>query len=413
MLSHFTKRLILPLLLSCVPLTQVHASSNGATLGPRPFFLVDQMKDGPLKDKLSACVKEIEHGKKPTARLFSIGHRGAALQFPEHTKESYQAAARMGASIVECDVTFTKDKQLVCRHSQNDLHTTTNILTTELAAKCSKAFTPAKGDTKATASCKTSDLTLAEFNQLAGKMDAGNPHATNLDSYVNATAKWRTDLYANASGTLMSHADSIALFKELGVKFTPELKAPSVDMPFDGMSQEDYAQMLIDDYKSAGVPPSDVWPQSFNLADVLYWIKHEPEFGKQAVWLDGRFGKDMNIMDASTFAPSMKALKAKGVNYIAPPLWMLVTVNDGRIVPSVYAQEAKAAGLKIISWTVERSGTIRYGGGWYYRSVKDVIDNEGMVYELLDVLATDIGVVGVFSDWPATTTFFANCMGLE
>ena len=53
---------------------------------------------------------------------FSIGHRGAGLQFPEHTKESYQAAVRMGAGIVECDVTFTKDKELVCRHSQCDLH---------------------------------------------------------------------------------------------------------------------------------------------------------------------------------------------------------------------------------------------------------------------------------------------------
>ena len=28
---------------------------------------------------------------------FSIGHRGAALQFPEHTKEAYEAGARMGA----------------------------------------------------------------------------------------------------------------------------------------------------------------------------------------------------------------------------------------------------------------------------------------------------------------------------
>jgi glycerophosphoryl diester phosphodiesterase len=71
---------------------------------------------------------------------FSIGHRGAAQQFPEHTKESYKGAARMGAGIVECDVTFTKDKQLVCRHSQCDLHTTTNILATPLARKCSKAL---------------------------------------------------------------------------------------------------------------------------------------------------------------------------------------------------------------------------------------------------------------------------------
>ena len=71
---------------------------------------------------------------------FSIGHRGAPLQFPEHTKESYEAAARMGAGILECDVTFTKDRQLVCRHSQCDLHTTTNILAIPaLAAKCTQA----------------------------------------------------------------------------------------------------------------------------------------------------------------------------------------------------------------------------------------------------------------------------------
>src|SRR5262245_13509565 len=79
-------------------------------LGPRPFYLVEKMKDGPLKSALKQC-------NGPFRRTdFSIGHRGAALQFPEHTKESYEAAARMGAGVIECDVTFTKDRQLVCRH---------------------------------------------------------------------------------------------------------------------------------------------------------------------------------------------------------------------------------------------------------------------------------------------------------
>src|SRR5262245_29226850 len=100
-------------------------------LGPRPFFLVHDMEDSPLKEQLTAC----EAG--PFSKTdFSIGHRGAALQFPEHTRESYEAAARMGAGIVECDVTFTRDKELVCRHAQNDLATTTNILITPLASKC-------------------------------------------------------------------------------------------------------------------------------------------------------------------------------------------------------------------------------------------------------------------------------------
>src|SRR5262245_30505216 len=82
--------------------------------GPRPEFLVNEMNEGPLKRRLMTCLDQ-----EPRRTDFSIGHRGAALQFPEHTKESYVAAARMGAGIVECDVTFTKDKELVCRHAQN------------------------------------------------------------------------------------------------------------------------------------------------------------------------------------------------------------------------------------------------------------------------------------------------------
>ena len=69
---------------------------------------------------------------------------------------------------------------------------------------------------------------------------------------------------------------SIALIASLGGKFTPELKSPSVAMPFDGFTQADYAQKMIDEYKAAGIPASDVWPQSFNLDDVLYWIENEP-----------------------------------------------------------------------------------------------------------------------------------------
>jgi len=57
--------------------------------------------------------------------------------------QSNKAAALMGAGIFECDVTFTKDKQLVCRHAQNDLQGTTNILLTSLREKCTKPFVPA------------------------------------------------------------------------------------------------------------------------------------------------------------------------------------------------------------------------------------------------------------------------------
>ncbi len=382
-------------------------------LGPRPGFLIDRMADGALKDTLAAC-----RDTAPKRSLFSIAHRGAPLMFPEHTREGYIAAARMGAGIIECDVTFTADKELVCRHAQDDLHTTTNILATDLAARCTAGFTPAQGETGASAECRASDITLAEFLDLNGKMDAADPTATTPEGYMDGTAGWRTDLYAT-TGTLMTHAESIALIGDLGAKFTPELKAPVVTMPFDGFTQADYAQKLIDEYKDAGVPPADVWAQSFDLADILYWIENEPDFGAQAVYLDGRYAESdddegpLDPMDAASFRPSMQDLAAMGVRYIAPPLWMLLTTDAGRIVPSVYAKEAKAAGLNIIAWSLERSGPLATGGGWFYQSVNDAIGSDGDVFTVLDVLARDVGVTGVFSDWPATTSYYASCLGLD
>ncbi|WP_422382950.1 glycerophosphodiester phosphodiesterase family protein [Roseibium album] len=382
--------------------TALHA--DAIELGPRPAWLVSQMADSDLKDKLKSCIGQ------PTKRtLFSISHRGAPLQFPEHTEEGYRAGALMGAGILECDVTFTKDKELVCRHSQNDLHTTTNVLATDLAANCTAAFTPASGGSPASAECRTSDLTLDEFKSLRGKMDSADKTAQSVEDYLNGTAPWRTELYG-LTGTLLTHAESIALFKDLGVKFTPELKAPKVAMPYEGFTQSDYAQKLIEDYKAAGIPAEDVFPQSFNLQDVRYWIENEPEFGKQAIYLDGR--RDLNPMDPSTFSPSMAELKEMGVNYLAPPLFVLLALEDGKIVPSPYAKAAKAAGLDLITWTLERSGPLDAGGGWYYQTIGDVIDGDGRMLEVVDVLAKDVGVKGIFSDWPATTSFYASCMGL-
>lgn len=374
----------------------------------RPAELISQMKDSPLKSKLQSCV-----GNPLVKSSFSIGHRGAALGYPEHTKASYIAAAMMGAGIVECDVTFTKDKELVCRHSQNDLHYTTNIVATELGQKCTKPFTPAQDGEKADAECKTTDLTLAEFKSLKGKMEGADKKATSVAAYLDGMPKWRQNLGAADGEEVLSHVESIALFKSLDVQFTPELKEPTVEMPFDGFSRVAYAQKMIDEYKTAGIDPARVWPQSFHLEDVLYWIEAEPEFGKQAVYLDARYRSGIDPNDPATFTPTMKELKALGVNYLAPPLWMLVTTKGDEIVPSAYAIEAKAAGLELITWTLERSGPLQKGGGWYYKSITPLVSQEGDTYMLLNVLHKEIGIKGIFSDWPATATFYANCFGLK
>lgn len=383
------------------------AENFNVQVGPRPYFLISQMKPSALKTKLQSCSNKQMH-KTP----FSIGHRGAALMFPEHTLESYQAAARMGAGVIECDVTFTKDKALVCRHAQNDLHTTTNILLTPLASQCTAPFKPYDpiSKTPATAECRTSDITLEEFKSLRGKMDAFNPQALTVEEFVKGTPNWRTDLYSGpSSGTLMTHQESITLFKKLGVKMTPELKEAVVPMPFNGFTQEDYAQKMIDEYKALAIKPTDVFPQSFHHADIMYWIQHEPAFAKQAVFLDAA-EKPQDLPDLE----KLKQYKKQGVRIVAPPIFALLDVKDDHMVPSRYAKDAKQAGLDIISWSLERSGVMAIEkGGWYYQTVNSVVHNEGDIYEALHVLAQDVGIMGLFSDWPATTTYYANCMQIN
>ena len=379
-------------------------------VGPRPYYLVDAMDESPLKRKLESCSEGPFRSTE-----FSIGHRGAALQFPEETRESLEAGARMGAGILECDVTFTKDRQLVCRHSQCDLHTTTNILAIpELAAKCTTPFTPADPatGTPAKAMCCTSDITLSEFKSLCGKMDGSNPKATTVADYLNGTPTFRTNLYSTC-GTLLSHGEYISLVSGLGAKFTPELKAASVTMPFQGdFTQEQYAQQMINEYKAAHIAPNRVFAQSFNLNDILYWIKNEPAFGKQAVYLDDQVDVPGGFDAAVARLPE---IAAKGVKIIAPPTWALVTLDGSqRIIPSIYASTAKGAGLDIITWTLERSGPLATTGrsDYYYQSVTAGVHNDGDTFVLLDVLAKQVGIRGIFSDWAGTVTYYANCMGL-
>ena len=401
------------------------SADEAVQLGPRPFYLVAGMDEGPLKERLMQC-KDGPFEKSD----FSIGHRGAALQFPEHTQESYMAAARQGAGIVECDVTFTRDGKFVCRHAENDLHTTTNILATPLASKCIKPFAAAvigsNGAvvTPASAECRASALTRDEFKTLRGKMDAFNPGARNVSEFLGGTASWRTDLYTGR-GTLLTFAESLALNRKLGVKHTPELKGgdPATIAGVFG-SQKNYALKFTDELRAAGVKPRDVWPQSFNVEDVLAWIDNT-EYGRQAVYLlDFNAADPVNdIVIQAPYNQMQRAeyfalLKQRGVRIVAPPMPALLAVDaSGRIVPSTLAKDLKAWGFDIITWTFERAD-LRQGAskaGFYYdfdpqgRAIKTDSD----MYKALDVLAREVKVIGVFSDWPATVTYYANCMEMR
>ncbi|EKX43407.1 hypothetical protein GUITHDRAFT_110530 [Guillardia theta CCMP2712] len=68
---------------------------------------------------------------------------------------------------------------------------------------------------------------------------------------------------------------------------------------------------------------------------------------------------------------------------------------------------------------MERSGAVP--SGWYlgvqqgnastatHGNVQSAVRKDADIYLLLDVLFKEVGVYGVFSDWPGTVTHYLNC----
>jgi glycerophosphoryl diester phosphodiesterase len=106
------------------------------------------------------------------------------------------------------------------------------------------------------------------------------------------------------------------------------------------------------------------------------------------------------------------------VKIIAPPLFALLAVNaNAEIVPSQYALDIRGLGFDIITWTFERAD-LRQGAapaGFYYLfdAQGKAVKKDSDMYKALDVLARQVGIIGIFSDWAATVTYYANCMGLK
>ena len=386
-------------------------------LGPRPYFLVENMAASELKQQLQTCSQSVQRRQNLRPQPFSIGHRGAPLQFPEHTRESYLAAIRMGAGKVECDVVVTKDGALVCRHDQCDLHQTTNILLTPLAKKCRQPFSPATATSPAEAMCCSSDITLDEFQSLKGSMFGFNRQAKTAAETREFQDPYRTRLYSShLSGELMTFAQSLALFTAFSVESIPELKA--YDESLDELSYDQLRMKLIDELRMAGIKREAVFLQSFSLDDLKFWRQYAGDYASRLVFLDQP--RRNEIADIAYFIE----LKQLGINTIAPALPMLLQIRENQLVPSAYALAARKAGMNIMTWTVERSGSLINGGGWYYGqgdsaqgmasgnfgSTTQLIKREGDLYEVLHVLVKDVGIDAVFSDWPATTTFYANCL---
>ncbi len=94
-----------------------------------------------------------------------IGHRGASGHRPEHTREAYELAFRLGADAVEPDIVASKDGVLVLRH-ENEISGTTDVAAhAEFAAR----RTTKTVDGRAVTGWFTEDFTWAELDTLRAR----------------------------------------------------------------------------------------------------------------------------------------------------------------------------------------------------------------------------------------------------
>ena len=78
-------------------------------LGPRPYYLVDNMDEGqPAQGEARVSAPRDRLSRRTSRSATAAPRRCSSRSTP---RSAYEAGARMGAGILECDVTFTKDRR--------------------------------------------------------------------------------------------------------------------------------------------------------------------------------------------------------------------------------------------------------------------------------------------------------------
>ncbi|KAI0827518.1 hypothetical protein F5Y06DRAFT_302441 [Hypoxylon sp. FL0890] len=190
--------------------------------------------------------------------------------------------------------------------------------------------------------------------------------------------------YRPSCGTVISHKEFLELVDSHGRDFTTELKQLRVPMPFDGnYTQELYAQ------------------QSFNFVDVAYWLRADAAFGKQAVLLNQ--SDDLQGLSRPLLLISLPTKVPESFG------------KSSDCVLSSYANTTRKLGLRILAWSLERSGLLAQAaaiGDYYYSIIANDTHEDNNMYRFFDVLARQIGVEGSFLDRSAPVSLYANCFGL-
>ncbi len=398
--------------------TLFEKAPNVISLGPTPYFILSQLLSDvtrdeneidssmELKNMLNKCAKEnnIFQASQLIASADGINNIDhGRMPYPPHTLTSYEAALRMGAGMIQCPVTFSKDRKLVCRKEQCDLHYTTDVLThpdQRLASKCSHPFIPSDGFNRpAQVKCCTSDFTLEELQMLNCRC-SGDVSARSTD--VNVWGMTVLD-YLGTSPTCVaakipSHEEYIKLVDSWGANFAPT-QVPFIDSEdVHDYTQEMLSRQIMSTYvEGFDIDPARIFPISQSVKDLVLWRKEFPLHSRNSIALD-LINEDVTDMD-SLKEHFSSFLKSGVFNVIAHNVGMILKQSEGSdsshsFQSTAYSRVAAEMGLSIFAmWT-------------------GPITQDFNALHILHHLKAQGGVQGIFADvsFVPITTFYDNCL---
>jgi glycerophosphoryl diester phosphodiesterase len=285
-----------------------------------------------------------------------------------------------------------------------------------LARKCSVPFRPPTATCNATVRCCTIDFTLEKIQTgMCGKMrpSSENIHVKTAEDYASRMPGVRIDLYSHNCPRVQSHlhADFVRRVYATGGGFVPEAEMLNWEFASEEGGRRAFVDRIMADYD--GIDPSRMHFQGFDWEDV-YRVVNGTVFGANAFALDEDYGRTASYGE-DQLCMHLQPLMDNGVGTVVPTMFVLLDVDGctGNIMPSAYATDARDMGLDIMAWVFERSEVpLSRGGGFYYSKLAGAVCTESDMIKVLDVLYKDVGIKGIFTDWPSVVTFYANCKGI-
>ena len=283
------------------------------------------------------------------------GHRGASALRPEHTLAAYLKAIEDGADIIEPDLVITKDGVLVARH-ENDISSTTNVATASqfAARKTTKTI-----DGIPVTGWFTEDFTLAELKTLRAKerIPANRP--------ANAAFDGQFDVPTLQEVIDLVKKESAARNKVIGIY--PETKHPTyfkaIGLPLEKRLVD---QLVASGYKGKAAA---VFIQSFEVANLkelrgmtamrLVQLIDNPKNAPAANGAPRNAPYDfVASSSARTYADLVTPAGLKEIatyaDVVSPYKEVIIPRTGANELgtPTSFVADAKAAGLKVHTWTL-------------------------------------------------------------